>query len=109
MSGYTHDRRKPHSHFRLTIAQLIAYLIFISAVTYSFYVMEQTNDRLCEQSATNREAIREVYRDVAELGRVLTNTTQPESRKQQLREEIAEFEQERLDQYPPLPKVDCLP
>ena len=52
------------------------------------------------ESAENREAIRGVYTEVANLGRTLTASATPPERKAALQRQLDTFERERLAQLP---------
>lgn len=92
-------------------APLLAYLLIVAVVGLVFYTQSRNNDtderlrlEACEAAAENREAIRQVYRDIAQLGRELGAT--PE-RRAVLRERLDEFERERLKEIPQLDPMKC--
>lgn len=110
MVAVTPRRRKTDCAARRT-APLLAYLMIVAVIGLVFYTQERNNttdERLrkeaCASSVENREAIRQVYRDVAALGRTLGST--PE-RRAELREKLDQFERERLNKIPPLSVEDC--
>lgn len=95
---------------RLGTAQLLVYLLILSVIGVGFYNFEQADrdsiqqrDRICEKQIANREAIRQVYRDVAQLGRSLLDNpdTTPE-RKMVLERRFSDFERDRLAEFPPI-------
>jgi hypothetical protein len=90
------------------VRPLLAYLL-IAAVTFVGFIELEMNDaesvrqreRLCDEAKVSREALRQVYKDVAMLGRNLTAGSPPE-RRGQVRELIDTFEEERLASLPPI-------
>lgn len=110
MAPVTPRRRTTDSAARRS-APLLAYLLIVAVIGLVFYAQERANNadellrlEACQQAVENREAVRQVYRDVAELGRELGAT--PE-RRAVLRERLDEFERDRLAQIPPLTSDQC--
>lgn len=110
MAPVTPRRRKTDCAARRS-APAFAYLLIVAVIGLVFFVQERnsaTDERLrleaCAQSVQNREAIRQVYRDIAELGRELGAT--PE-RRAFLQEILDGFERERLSEIPPLDPGEC--
>lgn len=103
-------RRKTDNPVRRT-APLLAYLLIVAVMGLVLYTQERANKadealrlEACQQAAVNREAVRQVYRDIAQLGRELGAT--PE-RRRFLAEVLDEFEEERLADIPPLTAENC--
>lgn len=86
----------------LTRMQIVSYVIIVAAMALGFMRLEARDDESCEDRIQTREAVRKVYRDVAELGRSLPDPADPE-RVQELILLFDQFERERLAEYPPIP------
>jgi uncharacterized membrane protein len=88
---------------------MVAYLLIVAVALAGFVELERNDaeslrqrERLCAEAKVHREALRQVYRDVATLGRNLTQDSQPPERKARVSRLIDAFEQERLAQLPPI-------
>lgn len=110
MAPLTPRRRKDDSTARRS-APMLAYLLIVAAMALALYTQEKSDEadeqirqQDCAQSVANREAIRQVYRDVADLGRRLGAT--PE-RRAELREQFDQFERDRLSKIPALTMDEC--
>lgn len=90
----------------------MAYVLIVFIGIVGFYQFEQADQEsekqrmsICERQRENRDALRQAYRDVADLGRKLTATSDPK-RRPILREEIDRFERDRLNSLPQI-KAGC--
>lgn len=95
---------------RLSLAQRLVYLLILVVVGIGFFKFEQADrasqvqrDQICETQIDNREALRQVYRDVATLGlSLLDNPDTTPERREVLRQRFEVFERDRLGQFPEL-------
>lgn len=95
---------------RLGRPQLLVYLMILIVIGIGFFKFEQADresieqrDQICAKQIANREAVRQVYRDVAKLGQSLLDNpkTSPE-RKAVLQQRFEDFERDRLAEFPPI-------
>lgn len=66
--------REDHTKFRrrrrrrVTMAQLVAYLLIVTVAVFGFYQIDQQNQTICSSTGDNREAIRNVVKAIDRLG-----------------------------------------
>lgn len=102
-------------HF-VRVAPLAAFLLIVVVGLVGFFQLEQADQRardthagLCQSAVTDREALRQVYRDVHDLGVALVMQDDPGDPVRAIRlNALREFRDRRLAQIPPLPE-DCPP
>ncbi len=94
---------------------LLAYVLIVVVAAVGFYHVERADveserqrDRLCAEAIVNREALRQVYRDVAALGHSLIETSPNRSPQEKtvVLEKFDEFQRQRIAALPPL-SPDC--
>ncbi len=90
----------------------LAYLLIVAVALVGFLQFEQEDtesqrqrDRLCAEAKVNREALRQVYVDVANLGRQLVGDDDPMTDAAQ-RARLDAFERERLANLPPITECE---
>lgn len=84
-------------------APLAGYLLLLSVLAVALLQLEHQGDRLCDKQVQNRQAVRQVYSDVAALGRsLLDNPELDPERRAVLDSRFRQFEQDRLLEFPPI-------
>lgn len=67
MTGPSTAKSRAERRRRITLAQLGAYALIVSTALFGFYQIDQTQADLCDTTAQNRDAVRNVVNAVYEL------------------------------------------
>ena len=93
---------------RARYGPLLAYVLIIIVTVVGFVQFEKRSQEaerqqaeLCRITDKNREALRQVYKDVAELADQLSQLSNDPQRREALLARIDAFKKDRLDALPP--------